>query len=289
MSLQYNYDIDPLLKQVVQQRLLKTSSYTPTNLSESISYSLLAPGKRIRARLSLACSEMLGLPYAAAVPAALSVEIMHCFTLIHDDLPCMDNADFRRGLPSNHKKFGEALALLAGDALMAMAFEELLEAANHIEPNRVLRAGKRLLSLTGPQGVIGGQAAEMLLTKKSQISDLRHMHELKTGALFKSSLLIPQDLAGIEEKSDQGMVIGTLAHALGLAFQVADDLADYPEDSKGDSRSPPTSILFYQSAKEAGHESTQALKAASDSLQAMWGDKSKALREIATQVLRALA
>src|SRR3954468_16296124 len=102
---------------------------------------------------------MIGLKRASALPVALALEMIHCFTLIHDDLPCMDNDDFRRGLPSNHKKFGEAAALLAGDALMAIAFEAFSGAAAHVPNEGFNRAFARLCRAIGPRGVIGGQAA----------------------------------------------------------------------------------------------------------------------------------
>jgi geranylgeranyl pyrophosphate synthase len=253
---------------------------TPGNLAEAVRYSLLAPGKRIRPRLAIACGRMLELSSEAALRAALAVEMVHCFTLIHDDLPCMDDDDFRRGRPSNHKIHGEALALLAGDALMAMATDTLLEAEAWVPAPRVLQGLRRLSRAMGPRGVLGGQAAESLLTDQSTLEDLRAMHAGKTGALFQASLLVPKDLAGVPSDSAGGRALDTFASELGLAFQALDDLDDAAEES-----ATPTSALYYLSESEIRSQSVAALNRSIRDLKEAWGEEpSSALVQVAQEV-----
>ena len=255
---------------------------TPQSLAESIRYSLLAPGKRIRPRLLLGCAEMLGLPARTAMPAAVTLEMLHCFTLIHDDLPCMDNDDFRRGLPSNHKKFDESTALLAGDALMALAVEVFLESP--VQPALLLKGLKRLTWAMGPRGVIGGQAAEATLHENSQLDDLKTMHRQKTGALFVASLLIPQDFCAIPDQSPEGLALLSFADSLGLAFQMADDLEDEIADNKPALRKT-SSILFYLSSKDAAQMASQSLSSATEQISRIWKEKASPLTQIAEEVL----
>ena len=230
---------------------------------------------------------MIGLATEAALPVALALEMIHCFTLIHDDLPCMDNDDFRRGLPSNHKKFGEAIALLAGDSLMPLATEVFLESFTHVPPPCFARGLARFTWAIGPRGVAGGQAAESLLGASSTLRDLYHMHELKTGALFTAALLIPKDLAGIEDSSPKGQAIAGFARELGIAFQVMDDLEDAPSDPGAPHA--PTSVLHYQSAESSASEAHLRLSAACSGLSREFGGSAAAeLVLVAGEVLRRL-
>lgn len=273
-------DLEASLQAALEKHLVGPDGKTPANLAESIRYSLLAPGKRIRPRLSLACAKMIGLSREAALPAALSLELLHCFTLIHDDLPCMDNDDFRRGKPSNHKVFGEAIALLAGDALMSLAVDCFLDSSAHADATLVIRALRRLNGAIGPRGVMGGQAAEALVREKPVLEDMRIMHTMKTGALFSAALLVPMDLGGIAEESPQGRSITYFASQLGLAFQAVDDLED-------EGKTPdPTSILYYLSADETRHQTREQLQAAMKGLSANWGAGAAALNAIADEVLQ---
>jgi geranylgeranyl diphosphate synthase type II len=271
--------LEKQLKDTLEHYLIQADGKTPLNLAESIRYSLLAPGKRIRPRLLLSCAEMLGLSAASTTPAALALEMLHCFTLIHDDLPCMDNDDFRRGMPSNHKKFGENMALLAGDALMILAVDLFLD--SKIADAQALRSGlKRFIWAAGPRGVIGGQASESLLGKHSSLEDLRQMHYQKTGTLFSAALLIPKDFAGISDDSEAGRTLISFAYELGVAFQIADDLED--ANPKGQ----PTHILFYISASEASQITLRNLNAACDQLVQIWGEKAQGLKQISNEVLK---
>lgn len=275
-------DLEIGLKDSLGKHLKGFDGETPPNLEASIRYSLLAPGKRIRPRLALACAQMIHLPKEAILPSAYALEMIHCFTLIHDDLPCMDNDDFRRGKPSNHKVHGESIALLAGDALISIAIDVYLETQLHVVPERVIQGLKRLNWAMGPRGVIGGQAFEPLVTSDSSLQLLRKMHAQKTGALFSAALLIPMDLAGISPTSPQGLAIESFAHELGLAFQVADDLEDATEVH------PPTSILHFLSTEEAQKITSKNLETAMTQLKAEWKEAANPLILIAEEVLRKL-
>ena len=277
--------MEKLLERTLQSHLGQS---TPLNLADSIRYSLLAPGKRIRPRLMLACAEMLGVSTKAITPAALALEMIHCFTLIHDDLPCMDDDDFRRGLPSNHKKFGEGLALLAGDGLLALAMEVFLDSAleGSVKTEAVHQGLKRLLRAVGPQGVIGGQAAESLLHSKSTLKDVQHMHSLKTGALFEAAILVPKDFACISDTEDRGRALISFAHELGLAFQVADDLEDELEDDLKGNEVTPTSVLYYLSRVEAAERTATSLNQIQKALTQHWGAQAFHLNAFADEILR---
>jgi geranylgeranyl diphosphate synthase type II len=277
MGYDFSMDLETILKTSLERHLYRNQEKTPTHLADSIRYSLLSPGKRIRPRMLLACSSMIGLNPETVMPAALALEMIHCFTLIHDDLPCMDNDDFRRGLPSNHKKFDESTALLAGDALMALAIDMFLDTP--VE-GAFLHAGlRRLTWAMGPRGVIGGQAAESTLNSDSSIEDLEWMHAQKTGALFSAALLIPKDFAGIPDDSPAGKSIQQFAYRLGLAFQTADDLEDMSEKDQ------PTHILFYLPAQEVYRKTIQDLNDVSDQLFQQFGERSLELRRIANEVI----
>ncbi len=256
----------------------------PVNLKDSIQYSLFAPGKRIRPRLALTTGRMLGLSEETLMPTALAIEMIHCFTLIHDDLPCMDNSDYRRGQPSNHKKFGEAVALLAGDGLVPIALETLLQTPSSVSTSRTLRTIKRLLHAIGPRGVIGGQAEEMMVNKNSSLSDIISVHFKKTGELFMASILLPAELAGLYEnkKSTEIEALEFFAYELGVGFQIADDFSDEIEDK--DKPLSPTNILFYQKKEEAGNMAISKLKKATDGLAFIWKSQADSLIAISNEV-----
>ena len=276
-------EVQPI-ESILEKALSRHLHGTDGHLIESIRYSLLAPGKRIRPRLLLACAEMLDLPVKQALPAAAALEMIHCFTLIHDDLPCLDNDDFRRGKPSNHKIFGESTALLAGDALIPLALEVFLD--SEAEPRVLIKALKRLLWASGPRGVIGGQAAEMTLNEHSGLADLKQMHRQKTGALFAAALLIPKDLSGITDQSPQGLAISYFSDELGLAFQAMDDLHDQKQDQiPGTQAMKPLSILSHLSKAEVCKSTTEALHSAKDRLISLWGVKATPLAEAADEIL----
>ncbi len=283
-------DFETELKRALEQALTRPDGQSPINLADSIRYSLLAPGKRIRPRLALATGKMAGLDPKAALAAGIAIEMVHCFTLIHDDLPCMDNDDFRRGRPSNHKAFGEAIALLAGDALIPLAIDALAAASTLVQPAHFLRALKRFAWASGPRGVIGGQAAEPLLTERSSLEELQKMHAMKTGALFSAAILMPMDLAGIPELSQagapkRGEALADYAAKLGLAFQTADDLED--DAPTAANLASTTSILRHLSPEQAKNQARASLDRAKTQLIAVWGASSSApLTQIGDEVLK---
>jgi geranylgeranyl diphosphate synthase type II len=201
----------------------------PETLRAAIRHSLLAPCKRLRPLLVLMAAEACGQERAAAMPAACAVEMIHTYSLIHDDLPAMDDDDLRRGRPSCHAKFGEATAILAGDALLARAFEvvscETQDSAN------ALRCTQLLAQAAGETALVGGQfddlSAESL---RNDMELLKRIHSRKTGALFRISLLLGGVVGG--GSTDQMAALKRYGEELGLAFQVVDDLLDLTGDER---------------------------------------------------------
>ena len=164
-------------------------------------YSLQAGGKRLRPVLCLSCAALCGLEPQKALPFAAAIEMIHTYSLIHDDLPAMDDDDLRRGKPSNHKAFDEATAILAGDGLLTDAFVIMCRAP--LPPDRLLRAVAELALAAGASGMVGGQEWDMIYTGRSRVSleELRGMHAMKTGALLRASCVCGGLLAGAEDKA----------------------------------------------------------------------------------------
>ena len=277
----YPVDLEFELSQCLEKTLRNAKLQIPNHLSDSIRYSLMAPGKRIRPRLTLLCAKMFDLPLSAALPAALAIEMIHCFTLIHDDLPCMDNDEFRRGKPTNHKVFGESIALLAGDALIGLAFTTLLEAAPYVKPQALLNAIARLAQATGPAGVTGGQAGELTLQYSPSLDGLYTTFGQKTGALFRAAILMPKDLAAVPFESPQSYSLEYFATELGLAFQMADDLEDAAKEKK-----LPTNILYYLKTDAIRKNTLERLGKAKKELLKTWLESARPLIAIAEEVTK---
>ncbi len=200
---------------------------TPAPLTASMEYSLMAGGKRLRPVLCLAWAELAGGNAQAVLDFACAIECIHTYSLIHDDLPAMDNDDLRRGKPSNHKQFDEATAILAGDGLLTEAFT--LASSLSLPPERVLRSIFHLSTAAGPRGMVGGQVLDMGLTGKSaSLPQLREMHAKKTGALIESSCVSGCILGGGNEAGQ--VKASEYGRAIGLAFQVTDDILDVVGD-----------------------------------------------------------
>ncbi len=206
----------------------------PANLGEPMRYAVLDGGKRLRPLLVLAAAQStgpLGVPQAeAALRAGCAVELIHAYSLVHDDMPCMDNDVLRRGKPTVHVQFGEAQALLAGDALQALAFELLVPEGRDIPDAMQARLCRQLALAAGYNGMAGGQAIDLASVGKSLTQpQLQQMHKLKTGALLQASVEMGATCAGIT-----GAALAALQQygaALGLAFQVIDDVLDVVADS----------------------------------------------------------
>lgn len=204
--------------------LLSYGGDYPEKLYKAMRYALFPAGKRIRPRLVFLSSEFLGIPFDKVVPLALAIELIHNYSLIHDDLPCMDNDDFRRGLPSCHKKFGEAMALLAGDALLNLAYEILFEAV--CRDASLVKSASFIATMAGIQGMIGGQALEFSFDTFND-DLITQLCMKKTGALIKAAVLSP---AFLSEDYEKNAALAVYAESIGVAFQLQDDLID--EDKK---------------------------------------------------------
>lgn len=198
-------------------------------LVDSMRYSLLAGGKRIRPILAIASYEMFKGVDAersnTVMPAALAVEMIHTMSLIHDDLPCMDNDDFRRGRPTNHKVYGDNMAVLAGDALLALSFEHVAKHTKHVDAQRVVKVLELLGNAVGAEGLAGGQAVDVKMEGKDVTLDtLRWIHTHKTAVLLRVSVAIGAIVAGASEQDVAR--VSEFAGNIGLAFQIADDVLD---------------------------------------------------------------
>jgi len=200
-----------------------SEEFATAGLEEAMRYSLLAGGKRIRPVLALATAEAAGRPRASVLPLAAALELIHTYSLIHDDLPAMDDDDLRRGRLTCHKMFGEDVAILAGDALYAEAFKLLLTEQEG-EPHAVLAAAARLAGATGVQGMVGGQYIDVTESAGRGV-DLRRLHELKTGQLIAASIecVLLLDPGHPTETID---AFRTFAGEIGLLFQIVDDILD---------------------------------------------------------------
>lgn len=193
------------------------------DLQEAMEYSLLAGGKRLRPVLVLECCRLCGGELDKAIPFAAGVEMIHTYSLIHDDLPAMDNDDMRRGRPTNHKVYGEATAILAGDALLTAAFEQLAKA--ELPSERIVAAVACLSRCAGAPGMVGGQVLDMAGEGRSlSIRELEQLQSLKTGALISAAAELGCIAAGGSAQQREKIV--TYAQALGRAFQVRDDMLD---------------------------------------------------------------
>lgn len=213
-------------------------SYLPEKTEEiatvisSMEYSLTAGGKRIRPMLTLAFAKLCGGSEEAAVPFACAVEMIHTYSLIHDDLPCMDNDDLRRGKPTNHKVFGEAAALLGGDGLLTLAFETVLSerAVQYNGYEKCVRAGRVLAEYAGAVGMIGGQVIDLESEgRQVSVERLRVMDEKKTGALIAAACILGCISAGADEAQIQAA--REYAMHIGTAFQIVDDMLDVTSDT----------------------------------------------------------
>ncbi|MBF0529097.1 MAG: polyprenyl synthetase family protein [Deltaproteobacteria bacterium] len=196
-------------------------------LVEAMRYSLLAPGKRLRPVLCLAGAEAVGGSASMAMPAALALEIIHAYSLVHDDLPAMDNDDLRRGLPTNHVVYGEGLAILAGDGLLTLAFEILAQAGvdHAADPKRILKTMVVIAQAAGYRGMVGGQALDLALEgQPADEEQIASLHAYKTGALIAAAVTSGAIMAGADQ--EQIAWLHGYGRKLGLAFQIVDDILD---------------------------------------------------------------
>jgi len=213
---------------------LKTDSQFSTGLIESIRYSIFAGGKRLRAGLVVATYQLFSDKRELAIPFAAAIEMIHTYSLIHDDLPSMDNDDYRRGKLTNHKVFGEALAILSGDTLLTKAFELINDRSISPEVTDSQRVDISFLTAesAGDKGMIAGQVADILFEGEKKITEelLRFIHIKKSAELIKASVGIGAKLANADDK--QYRVLQNYAESIGLAFQITDDILDITSSSE---------------------------------------------------------
>jgi geranylgeranyl diphosphate synthase type II len=219
-------------------RLVPSETTPPQKLHRAMRYSLLAGGKRLRPSLTLAAGEALGADTDDLMPAACAIEMIHTYSLIHDDLPAMDNDDLRRGRPTCHKAFGEAVAILAGDALLTQAFRVLSADAPRRDAERQVRVIREIATAAGTvDALIGGQIADIESEGKNvDASTLEYIHRSKTGAMITSSVVVGGIIAGANEgKLDK---LRSYGERIGLAFQIADDILDVTSTSEQLGKTP---------------------------------------------------
>ncbi len=244
-------------QQRINRLLMQQLSYTmdvPERLQRAMSYVVLNGGKRIRPALIYAAAEALNLGWHKLDSVACAIELIHAYSLVHDDLPAMDNDDFRRGQLTCHKAFDEATAILVGDALQSMAFEvisrdEFLPAEQRIQLIQILAKA------AGAAGMVGGQAMDLAATNRQlSLTELCTIHEFKTGALLKACIEFP--LALCHDKRPVEMALLGYAQAMGLAFQIKDDLLDYAQAiEKQDNQEPSYALLVnYSQTEQKLHE-----------------------------------
>ena len=230
---QYPEDLRELIDSYLQD-LSFSESVSTAGLDEAMRYSLLAGGKRIRPVLTLATARAVGFDPERLLPAAASIELIHTYSLIHDDLPAMDDDELRRGMPTSHVKFGEDVAILAGDGLFAEAMR-LFSSRQEGEPERVLAALSELVSATAVGGMVGGQYVDVTEFDAAAKGDwhkaanlnanrLREMHSLKTGRLIGASVGVALELASVDDAAKASY--RRFADELGVLFQIVDDILD---------------------------------------------------------------
>ena len=255
---------------------------------EAMAYSLNNGGKRIRPMLTLEFCRVCGGEYMKAVPLALAAEMIHTYSLIHDDLPCMDNDDMRRGKPSSHKAFGEANALLAGDSLLTFAFETALSAPGLDAPKRCA-AGLELAKAAGCSGMIAGQVMDLANEAKSvSVDEIKATDRLKTGEMIRVSALLGCIAAGADEEKIKAAE--KYCENIGLAFQIVDDILDVTSDEatfgkpigsdSENEKSTYVSLLGLEKSARFARELTECAKAALD----IFGCEGEFLSELADKL-----
>lgn len=221
----YFKDCQALVNQALENTIPKKEVF-PKKIHEAMRYSLFAGGKRIRPILCLAASEACGGSRREVLPIACALEMIHTFSLIHDDLPAMDNDSLRRGVPTNHTVFGDAIAILAGDALVSQAFIILGKMGkSHSNPGRILEIIHDIALATGSLGMVGGQVLDLEAEgEKINIEALQKLHKLKTGRLIAVSITSGAKMSA--NSDDKITRLERYGEAIGLAFQIADDILD---------------------------------------------------------------
>jgi len=261
---------------------LPSEEKPPSIIHKAIRYSVFAGGKRIRPILTLATAELFGRNAESVLKTACGIELIHTFSLIHDDLPCIDNDDFRRGKPSNHKVFGEAIALLAGDALLVSGFDLIIENSENkeIKKQSILKLIKEASFYVGTENMLGGQVEDVTLNNEDITKEsLINLYTKKTAALICLAIRAGAILSGANK--EQLKALSKYGENIGLAFQITDDILDIMQDQRDAGK--PTYAGKY-GIKESKSESERLIKEAKDSLK-IFNHKTEALRNIADYLL----
>jgi geranylgeranyl diphosphate synthase type II len=268
---------------------------TPEGLREAMSYSLMAGGKRIRPVLLLVSARLFGLQAELSMSFAMALECIHTYSLIHDDLPAMDDDDLRRGRPSCHKQFDEATAILAGDGLLTDAFA-LMTGTKGVPAERVLLAARSVALAAGSPGMVGGQFLDICYTAKEgvRLESLAVMHAMKTGALIRAACVAGAQLGGADAAGVQAMA--TYGEALGAAFQIIDDILDATgkEEELGKpvgsdlakGKTTYASLLGLEKSRALAEEKTSEAVLA---LRGFAGEEARFLRGLAVYILQRIA
>jgi len=266
---------------------------SPVKLHAAMRYALLGGGKRVRPLLVYAAGALFGADPAVLSRAAAALEMIHAYSLVHDDMPCMDDDALRRGKPTVHVAYDEATALLVGDALQAQAFQVLADAdAAGLPPARLVAMLRLLAHAAGPAGMCGGQAIDLDSVGLSlTLAQLERMHQLKTGALLRAAVVLGA-LAGKQLADDELAALDAYAGAIGLAFQVVDDVLDATADSatlgktagKDAADNKPTYVSIL--GLEPSRALAEKLRGDAHAALAPFGDKAQRLRELADLIVQ---
>lgn len=279
-------------RELVEQQLVKELEQEPPldeTLAAAMKYSLMAGGKRLRPILLMAAADAVGAKGTDYLTAGCALEMIHTYSLIHDDLPAMDNDDYRRGKLTNHKVYGDGMAVLAGDALLTLAFE-VLTRQQHTDAVTLLRVVKEISTAAGMNGMVGGQAIDLESEGKHiDMETLRRMHMGKTGALFRAALRSGAILAGADEKKLAALT--DYAEKFGLAFQITDDILDVVGDEKligkpvgSDIRNEKSTYVTLTSLEEAQKLAKETVDGAVAALQD-FGPEADFLRQLVRYML----
>jgi geranylgeranyl diphosphate synthase, type II len=273
-----------ILVEAALDRLLAGLGTWPPLIFEAMKYSLFAGGKRLRPILLMAAADAVGGDGSRYTHVACGLEMIHTYSLIHDDLPAMDDDDLRRGKPTNHKVFGEGIAILAGDGLLTAAFEVMLSQPE-VEPGALLAVVRGIAAAAGASGMVGGQVVDLMSEGKSlDAATLKLMHQAKTGALFRAAITSGAMLAGASE--EQVTALAEYAEQFGLAFQITDDILDVAGSAEtigkpigSDEKNNKVTYVTLYSLPEAEKMARQAVEAAVAAL-AGFGGEADILREL---------
>jgi farnesyl diphosphate synthase len=271
-------------------RLLPIASGPERPLAEAMRHGVLAGGKRIRPFLAMQSTALCGGTRDQGLRVAAAIECLHCYSLVHDDLPAMDNAALRRGQPTVHRRFGEAMAILAGDALQALAFEIVAQRATHPEARVRTMLVAQLAHAAGSAGMVTGQVLDMAATQETPtLADVIRLQRLKTGALIEFACLVGPILTDAPAATRQALV--AYAHDVGLAFQIADDLLDAEgtEEAAGkpvraDAAQHKATFIAVMGAERARTEAQALARRAAGHLDS-FGERAYLLRDLARYVV----